>query len=403
MRLFPFSTPDDIRALTNELDGWKVRHDIQVLPRTWAGRLRRDLEAESVAASTRMEGVNVTVDEVRRILAGDRPPEVRTEDRRLVEGYRDAMSFVLRQADDPAFSWDKGLVVGLHDRVLAGRFDLGAGRIRTSRQVWVTDRRTGEEVYLPPQGERVDELVELATSEMRTIEQHPAVAAAWIHVAVAGIHPFADGNGRSARILASLAMYRGGFKRPEFTSLEEWWGHHLEEYYELFSFLGSSFDERTDVTSFIAGHVSAQVQQVRALDLRMKTEQQIWVAVEEAAEDAGGERRLANALWDAFFGRDVTSGYYRSLADVSPATATKDLALAVAADVLAALGERRGRRYVAGPRLYESVASRLSIDVTTAGSPRDRIVLELGRRLTDDVPPVRRGRQERSGKGRGGG
>jgi hypothetical protein len=40
-----------------------------------------------------MEGVSVTVDEVRWILAGDRPPEVEPQDRELVEGYRDAMGF----------------------------------------------------------------------------------------------------------------------------------------------------------------------------------------------------------------------------------------------------------------------------------------------------------------------
>ena len=41
--------------------------DRATLPRRWEGRLRRELEAASTAASTSMEGVPVTVDEVRRI------------------------------------------------------------------------------------------------------------------------------------------------------------------------------------------------------------------------------------------------------------------------------------------------------------------------------------------------
>jgi Fic family protein len=385
--MYPFIETDEIHDLLEELDAWKELLDVRVLPRTWEGRLRRDLEAEAVAASTRMEGVNVTVDEVRRILAGEQPAEVEPRDRRLVEGYRDAMNFVLRQADDPAFTWDRGLIVGLHDRVLAGRYDHGAGRPRTDKQAWLTDRATGEEVYLPPPGERVDELLEEAAAQMRATETHSALAAAWIHVAVAAIHPFADGNGRSARILASLAMYRGGFKRREFTSLEEWWGRHLRDYYALFSCLGSGFEPQADVTTFVHGHLHAQVQQVRALDLRIDAERQVWLAVEEAAEDVGMERRLANALWDAFFGRDVTAGYYRSLTDVSPATATKDLTTAVAAGLLASEGQRRGRRYVAGERLFPAVAGRLSIDLETASSPSDRIIAELGRRLTASRAP----------------
>jgi Fic family protein len=329
-----------------------------------------------------MEGVNVTVEEVRRILAGDQPPDVEPQDRQLVEGYRDAMNFVLRQADDPAFSWDRGLILGLHDRVLAGRYDYGAGRLRTDKQVWVTNRVTGEEVYLPPPGEEVDGLMEQALAQIRTSVSHGAVAAAWIHVVIAAIHPFQDGNGRSSRILASLAMYRGGFKLRELTSLEAWWGRHLDDYYALFECLGSRFDPNSDVTSFVKGHLLGQVRQARALDLRTRAEQQVWMAVEEAAEDTGMDRRLANALWDAFFGRDVTAGYYRSLTDVSPATSTKDLATAVAAGLLASKGERRARRYFAGDRLYRAVADTLFIEIDTAPSARDRIIAELGRRLS---------------------
>jgi Fic family protein len=384
----PELLPYDARQLETgvlELDESKRLLDLQgPLPRAWAGRLRRDLDVEAVAASTRMEGVNVTVEEVRRILAGESPTEVDPEDRELVTGYRNAMSFVLRQADDPAFAWDRGLIVGLHDRAMAGRFSLGAGRVRTDAPVFIVNRLTGKQVFLPPPGEEVDGLLDLATERMRAGHSHPALAAAWIHVAVAAIHPFRDGNGRAARILASLAMYRGGFKRPEFTSLEEWWGRHLEAYYGLFDCLGIEFAADADVTPFLVGHVDAQLHQVRALDIRVRTERQIWTAVEEAAEDAHLDHRIANALWDAFFGRDVTAGYYRALADVSPATVTNDLAAAVASGLLRAKGERRGRRYLAGERLYSAVARTLSIpNIGADETARDVIVSEIVRRLTE--------------------
>ena len=106
------------------------------------------------------------------------------------------------------------------------------------------------------------------------------------------------------------------------------------------------------------------------------------MALQEAAEDAHLDRRLGNALWDAFFASDVTAGYYRSMADVSPATATNDLATAVSSGLLVAKGQRRGRRYVAGDRLFELVASALSVEIS---GPQDVaravIVSELSRRL----------------------
>jgi len=92
---------------------------------------------------------------------------------------------------------------------------------------------------------------------------------------------------------------------------------------------------------------------------------------------------VANAAWDAFFGRDVTAGYYRSLTDVSPATATKDLSVAVAAGLLEAQGERRARRYTGGERLYREVGRALGveIDLSNPHRAREAIIAVLGERL----------------------
>ena len=385
MELFPYDSAE-LRTLCGELDKWRTRLDHRgPLPRAWVGRVRRELEAEAVAASTSMEGVPVTVEEVRRILAGQRPKDVAAPDLELVTGYRDAMNFVLRRADDPAFGWSRELVVGLHDRVLAGRHDLGAGRLRTDRRAFVVNSQTGDQVFIPPGGSEVPGLVDVACSTMAQTHPHPAVASAWIHVAIAAIHPFRDGNGRAARVLAALAMYRGGFKRREFTSLEEWWGRHLADYYAAFGCLGTAFRSDTDVTPFVLAHIEAQLHQVRALDLRERIERQVWAGLEEVAAGSSLPDRVAHALWDGFFAREITAGDYRSSADVSPATATNDLAGAVRAGLLHAEGRQRGRRYSATETLFERLGQLLVMDVS--GPPevsRDRIVSELSRRITEN-------------------
>jgi Fic family protein len=379
--LLPLSE-DRLAPLCEEIESWRMRLDAKgPLPRLWGGRLRRDLENESVAASTIMEGVPVTLDEVRRILAGEHPPEVAAENRSLVEGYRDAMGFVLRRADDPAFRWERELLSHLHDRVLAGDFAARAGRLREAQR-YLVHSGSGEQVFLPPPAQQVPALVDDACDRMQRGSWHPAVAAAWIHVALAAIHPFSDGNGRVARICASLAMYRGDFKRPQFASLEEWWGNHLDDYYGAFACLGDAFDPHADVTAFCVAHATAQLSQIRALDLRERVERQIWTALENLLLDAGLPARVANALWDAFFQRDVTAGYYRSIADVSAATATHDLAAATAARLLRAEGRRRARRYRAGARLYDTVAHALAVPVPDAPDrARVAIVAALTQRI----------------------
>lgn len=383
MAFFPYD-PAPLASLCEELDDWRGRLDRRgPLARRWSGQIRRELEAEAVAASVAMEQVPVTVDEVRRILAGERPATVSEIDQELVLGYRNAMEFVLRRADDPGFQWNRELVVGLHDRVLAGNFALGAGRL-ASGQRWVINRLTGQVVFEPAPWQDVPALVDQACEAMGMIEEeaHPALSAAWIHVATAAIHPFRDGNGRVARVVASLAMYRGGFQRTEFTSLEEWWGRHLGDYYAAFACLGDHFDPSADVTPFLAAHAGAQLSQVRALDLRERAERRIWAALEGLIEEARLPARTVYALWEAFFGRDVTAGYYVPLADVSRQTATHDFSALVASGLVLAQGERRWRRYTASPLLYGRVAEELHLDLPE-GEGHEWLTLAVSRDLAE--------------------
>jgi Fic family protein len=380
-------TPDVLTAL-ERLEALRVALDTRgVLPRRWLGRLRRDLEAEAIAASTSMEGVPVTVDEVRRILAGDQPRSVSDADAKLVAGYRDAMAFVLRRADAVGFAWNGELLVALHDRTMGGDFAAGAGDYRRG-QVYVGSAARGV-VYVPPPAEEVADLVEgmcrwLGSAEAQRVPT--PVRAALAHVRLAGIHPFADGNGRVARILASLVMFRGGFRLPEFTSLEEWWGAHQASYYAAFGCLGEQWDPDTNVTPFVSTHVRSQVTQVEALSLRHATERAIWTALEDiATEDLAGPPRLADALFDAFAGRGVTNRYYRSLADVGAPTAASDLRRLAAAGLLESVGAGSSTAYVGTASLMRQVATTAGLDPPDEHAPlaaqRASVIAGLARQL----------------------
>lgn len=387
--MYTWTVTQAIEADIARIEELRRQLDRATLPRRWEGRLRRDLEAASTAASTSMEGVPVTVDEVRRILAGDRPSDVKDSDRLLVEGYRDAMSYVLRRADDPGFTWKAELILGIHDRVMAGSYALGAGRFR-ARQVLVADSAEGREIYRPPAAEAVPDLVAGLAAFVEQESQRVAapVLAALVHVGLAGIHPFSDGNGRTARVLACLAMYRGGYTRPEFTSLEEWWGSRRESYYKAFKCLGTGWDADADVSPFVAAHVSAQRTQAEALSLTEATQRQLWTLLEDAVtEDLGMPPRLADVLYDAFFGREVTNRYYRNLTDVSTATATNDLARMEASGLIRSVGAGRSRAYTGSAALIDAVSRLGRLGEPPQGVPdEDRrawVVARLAERIRD--------------------
>lgn len=374
--MLPFRQAEFRSALT-EIDELRAALDARApLVFGWEGLLRRDLEAGAVQASVAIEGVPVTVEEVRRILAGDPPPTVSAENADLVRGYREGMRYVQSRADDPVFEWSAELLKSIHSRVMAG--GRSGGRYGEGR--FLRDRATGDIVYTPPPQEHVERLVSELCDRMNHWNGHPALRAAWAHVAFAAVHPFADGNGRTARILASLAMYRGGFKRPEFCSLEEWWGNHRRAYYEAFTCLGPRFDAKADVTPFISAHVDAQRSQVRALALGEETNRHVWAALSRICERARVPDRAVFALWDAYNGREITRPYYRAITDTKDTAATTDFASLTAAGLLRAEGETRRRRYLAGSRLLPLIAEELGIPVTLA-TERGAIVGRVAERL----------------------
>lgn len=376
--------------LADELEGLKdVRTTLTcngALPRRWLGRLKREWEAGVVAASTGIEGVPVTVDDVRRILAGDPPTWICEQDCGLVEGYREAVEYALRRADDEAFAWSAEFVRQIHRRVMGMQMDPEAGTFRY-KNVWLGDRTTGAVAFEPPRFTDVPRLVdEMCEWAEHTTDPVPVVAAL-VHARLAGIHPFRDGNGRVARILSSVAMRRGGYNTQEFTSLEEWWGAHREEYYDAFTDLGRRWNPDADVTRFVTVHVRAQRRQVEALWLKQAVECEIWGLSEGIAQELLGlPAHVSEALFDAFFGRPVTNRYYRSLVGVTGRQAAEELQTLVERRLLARVFEQPEEVFTGAFALMSAVASAAGVGLAPeAGSSvdlqRSHIVGSIAQRI----------------------
>ena len=95
----------------------------------------------------------------------------------------------------------------------------------------VYDSKTGSPEYIPPEYSDVPKLLEELTNYLNNSDDHPIIKAAILHYQLVTIHPFENGNGRTARIMSNylLSYYGYGFK--EIGSLEEYFSYNLEEYY----------------------------------------------------------------------------------------------------------------------------------------------------------------------------
>ena len=95
----------------------------------------------------------------------------------------------------------------------------------------VYDTNSGEPEYIPPEYNELPVLINELVEYINTSDDHPIIKSAILHYQLVTIHPFEDGNGRTARVLSNylLSYYGYGFK--EIGSLEEYFAFNLDEYY----------------------------------------------------------------------------------------------------------------------------------------------------------------------------
>ena len=95
----------------------------------------------------------------------------------------------------------------------------------------VYDSVTGDPDYIPPEYCDIPELLDELVNYVNTTDDHPLIIAAVVHYQLVTIHPFEDGNGRTARLLSGYILDFYGYGFNGLGSLEEYFAYDPEEYY----------------------------------------------------------------------------------------------------------------------------------------------------------------------------
>lgn len=95
----------------------------------------------------------------------------------------------------------------------------------------VYDNETGEPEYIPPEYCDIPDLLNELVEYVNTTDDHPLIIAAIVHYQLVTIHPFEDGNGRTARLMSGYVMELMGYGFKGIGSLEEYFAYDPEEYY----------------------------------------------------------------------------------------------------------------------------------------------------------------------------
>jgi Fic family protein len=324
-------------------------------PRRWIGSVRRVLSAKAIQGSNSIEGYNVTDEDAVAAVEGDEPEDAEIEEWQAIDGYRQAMTYVLQLARDEHFEYTPGLIRSLHFMMTEYSLDAGPGLWRPG-PIWIRNDATGEVVYEGPEASDVPALINELVSELSTDTTNPPmIRAAMAHLNLLMIHPFRDGNGRMSRCLQTLVLARDLILAPEWSSIEEYLGvsANTQTYYGILRAVGGrEWNPEHDARPWLRFCLEAHFIQAASVLRRVQESQIIWERIEALAQEARIQERTVTALFDAALGFKVRNSSYRSALryageDISIQVATSDLKAMVGAGLLAQHGKKRGTFYVA--------------------------------------------------------
>jgi len=155
----------------------------------------------------------------------------------------------------------------------------------------IKNSASGSIVYMPPEAKEVSalmlDLIGWIDGQASKAELPVPIIAAIAHYQFATIHPYYDGNGRTARLLTNLVLHKSGYGLKGIYSLEEYYATNLQAYYNALS-IGESHNyysgrEQADITAWIVYFCEGMADAFA--NIRLK-----------ASEAAKGEKTDHNAL-----------------------------------------------------------------------------------------------------------
>ena len=195
--------------------------------------LRAEARIESITASSAIEGIVVEKARIPRLASGE-ANRFRNRSEKEFAGYRAALDY-LHQESPGVFT--VGLVLHLH-RLLFSFADGRGGYFKTEDNLVVDRNSDGKTtVRFEPVPARdtpffMEELIARTQDSLERGAHHPLLVTAACVLDLLCIHPFADGNGRVARLVTTYLLTRTGYGVGLYVSIEQLFYDTKDDYYD---------------------------------------------------------------------------------------------------------------------------------------------------------------------------
>lgn len=216
--------------------------------------------------TTHIEGTQLTLDQSAQLLKGEKPENTRPDDVKELMNYRDAF-YLVSDYLDSELPVTEGLIREIHKRLVKDvRGDSAAPGEYRKIQNYVVNSKTGEAVYTPPPAYEIQRMMqELVDYINKASDAHPVFVSGIAQFQLVHIHPFLDGNGRSARLLSTLCLYRKGYDFKRLFTISEYYDRNRTNYYQA---IQSVRENNMDMTGWLEYFTHALAEQMQEIKLK---------------------------------------------------------------------------------------------------------------------------------------
>jgi Fic family protein len=305
----------EIERVRGFLDAINLKDD-------WIAYLQKKTLILESHYSTHIEGTALSLEQATDILEGKKVTGVNRDDEKELLNYKKAMDFISKYLgkDVPV---TESLVRELHKlTVKSVRGDKAEPGNYRKTQNYVVNSRTREIIYTPPAPLEVPHLMREFVDWLNTAEDaSPVLVAGIAQFQFVHIHPFIDGNGRTARLLSTLLLYKTGYDFKRLFTISEYYDKDRPSYYKAIQSVRNSNMDMTGWLAYFVEGLRSQMEEIQTKGKRL-IKQNVRL---EKIKKAGLNMRQEKAVRHIIIKGTITVNEYQTVASCIRRTAQRDL------------------------------------------------------------------------------
>ncbi len=275
----------------------------------WEARFKEEARVKTVHYGTHVEGNDLTFEQAQKIVQEKserdenamevaRRARVVARDRDVQEviNYRNVLDYIdrkvkeSRELEKDGFEYTKRQMLEMHALSVEKIMSVDEVGVFRDKQVVIRGVRKGDIVRRPPNAVEVPYQVEAFFKWLNSEEAnkiHPVLRAGIVHYELSRIHPFTEGNGRTARGMVLLLLAIENIDARRFFSIEEHFDKNIVDYYDAFIKVEEAGGEMTEWLEFFSKALAVEMEKVKerikriSMDSRLRGKMGKQVALKE--------------------------------------------------------------------------------------------------------------------------